>query len=143
MELALTTPYEQCLPHWTKQRSNLSKPDSGWEFADPLRFPLAPSPVQPYADRRSFAKRLERQQAGQGAARGPAGGVGGAAGVQAGGAVAGATGGVAGAQAGAAGNGAGAQAGGLAAGAVGAMGGADAARAEVQLTSATAEDGVP
>jgi len=64
VELALTTPYEQCLAHWTKQRSNLSKSDAGWEFADPMCYPLAPSPVQPYADRRAFAKRLRREHGG-------------------------------------------------------------------------------
>ena len=60
-ELALTTPYEQCLPHWVRQRSNLSQLDFS---NDPLRYPLAqPSPVQPYADRSAFVKRLQREAA--------------------------------------------------------------------------------
>lgn len=60
-ELALTTPYEQCLPHWVRQRSNISQLDFS---NDPLRYPLAqPSPVQPYADRSAFAKRLQREAA--------------------------------------------------------------------------------
>jgi len=55
MELALCTPYAECA-EWIRETKPLRKGEAGWDFSDPTRYPLAPSPT--YGDRKAFLKSL-------------------------------------------------------------------------------------
>uniref|UniRef100_A0A7S0JHL1 Uncharacterized protein n=1 Tax=Calcidiscus leptoporus TaxID=127549 RepID=A0A7S0JHL1_9EUKA len=57
-ELALITPFSKCTS-FVREQAPLKKPPGGWDFADPLRFPLAPATT--YGDRKSYEARLRRE----------------------------------------------------------------------------------
>ena len=66
--LSLLAPYDESLARglgnetgaWVRKVSPLRKPEGGWQFADPTRYPVA-DPV--YGDRKSYERRLNASRA--------------------------------------------------------------------------------
>ena len=83
--LALLAPYNESIARglgnetgaWVRKFAPLRKPEGGWQFADPTRYPVA-EPV--YGDRKSYERRLNASRADANQTAAPAGGGGGEAG---------------------------------------------------------------